>query len=135
MFFRSWPLRYEKFFFPHASCLCYPILYYFSFFSKTPNSFIHMFTRCLTIFPLYSFIAKADYQITIGTVTQHTICLLPFPAADKWMVSILHLNKSTHLALALTCKYQSCFSLFKSAVTEVLPITCYENLHSEYFTL
>lgn len=94
-----------------------------------------MLTRCLAIFPLYSFIAKADYQIIIGTVTQHTICHLPFPAADKWMVSFLHLNKSTHLALALTSKYQPCFSLFNSAVTEVLPITFYENLHSEYFAL
>ena len=94
-------------------------LYYTSshFFSKHQILHSHI-DKVPYHFPsLFLYKTKADYQITVGTVTQNTICLLPFPAADGRVDGIPSaLNQSTHLVLALTRK-QPCFSFFKSTVT------------------
>jgi len=87
------------------------------FFSKHQilHSYVDNVSYHFSSFFLYK--TKADYQITVRTVTQNTICLLPFPAADGQVDGIPSaLNQSTHPVLALTCK-QPCFSFFKNTVT------------------
>lgn len=73
-----------------------PYIVLFLIFSQNIKFFIHMLKRCLTAFPLYSFITKADYQITVGTVLQNTICLLPFPAADGQVAGVPSALKQIH---------------------------------------
>ena len=73
-----------------------PYIVLFLIFSQNIKFFIHTLTRGLTVFPLYSFITKADYQITVGTVIQNTICLLPFPAADGQVAGIPSALKQIH---------------------------------------
>lgn len=51
-------------------------------FSQTSNSSFTHWQGALSFSSLFLYKTKADYQITAGTVTQNTICLLPFPAAD-----------------------------------------------------